>query len=331
MSNTSNMSNMSNTSNTTNTTNATNTASAQLDKYFDQSNNLTNGSFSHNGTDRIDNTDVIIQQLRSYPILMKFLPTIGAYTEYCYKGRSDKKESFDRLLNSVNNLPQFNEKNDNKQTNYAFIEIRGNGACLYNSIIASLLLQKRGLTINHLTHELVPYDSIDVENIYNKQITNNIVTNYFVVSSMLEDFGKQYLTKQFGFTNSEEVGDIALYGFTKSLNEPIQNFQQLGTLISNLFNVVIVLLSGEINAGIDDKLEYVCIAPQQCTNITTIKQNLESNIWHVSYIINTSVHYNLVFPYTDLTQIKQIKQTQLLLHNESKMLFSKLCDIIRFV
>jgi hypothetical protein len=253
--------------------------------------------------------NTIIDDIRSLPILMRYLPTIESYATYYYKYNIDKKNSLQKLLMSI------------EETNFTFIEIRGNGACLYNSILVSLLLQNKGLTVNHLNTELNE-ELLTLDNIYNKEIIDNIITNYFVVDSMLESFGKQYLIKEFGLCpNDDSSIDISLYNFTKSLTEPIQNFQQLGLLIANLFNIVIILFDTEINGSITDRLDYVCITPEKCTDINIIKEKLHNNTWDITYIINLSTHYNLLIPYSD---------NNILLKNEGKIFFNKICNKLRF-
>lgn len=280
---------------------------SNLDQYFDQSNNIT----------LTQTRDDIINQIKSAPILMKYFPSIEEFAEYNFKGRIDKKNSLSNLLNSLSN-------SESASTNFAFIEIRGNGACLYNSVLSGLMIQNKGASIKHLLTELVPHDSIALTNQYNAQIINFMLTNYWQIDSALEPFGQQYLVKQFALPLTE-LSDIALYGFTKSLSEPVQNFQQLGSLISNLFNVVIVLFETQINLSTDhtnDNIECICITPEQITDKKVIQFNISTGLWRVIYVINTSTHYNLVLPH--------MAETNLLI-NEANVFFNRIINKIRFV
>jgi hypothetical protein len=279
---------------------------SSIDQYFNDSNNISM-SFDK---------ESIIQQLKSNSILMKYLPDLDTFAEYNYKGRIDKKQSLHNKLSSIGSIK-------NQLYSYSFVEIRGNGACLYNSVLVGIMLQNKGVTINNLLNELVPHDEIPISNPYNKQIIDFIVGNYFLIDSALEPFGKKYLETQFGLEFSpDDTMDIALYGFTKSLLEPVQNFQQLGGLVSSLFNVVIVLFQCQINAEINDNVELNCITPNKTNNLDIIKNNLQTNLWQVVYVINTSTHYNLVLPHSDINN---------LLLNESKVFFNQICDKLRFV
>lgn len=273
---------------------------SNLDQFFDQSNNITLALTRED----------IIKQIKSAPILMKYLNSTDAFAEYQYKGRVDKKHSLSQLLNNITN--------DN--TSYSFIEIRGNGSCLYNTVLTSLMIQNKGTSVRHLLNDLQPHEEIALTNPYNQQIINFMETNYWQVDAALEPFGKKYLSEQFAIPPNE-LEDIALYGFTKALCEPIQNFQQLGNLLANLFNVVIVLFEGQINGETTDNLECICIAPEQIVDKNTIKHRISTNMWRVVYVINTSTHYNLAIPH--------ISDSNLLI-NEFNLFFNKIIDKVRF-
>jgi hypothetical protein len=278
---------------------------SSLDQYFNESNNISM-SFDR---------ESIMQQLKSNPILMRYLSDLNVFAEYNYKGRIDKKHS---LIDKISKI----SLNTKHAYSFSFVEIRGNGACLYNSVLVSIMFQNKGTTNNLLSNELIPHDEISIANPYNKQIIDFIISNYFLIDSALEPFGKKYLQKEFGHEFIDDSTDIALYGFTKSLSEPVQNFQQLGGLVSNLFNVVIVLFQCEINGEATDNVELICITPDKTNNPNLIKHNLQTNLWQVVYVINTSTHYNVVMPHSDPNN---------LLLNESKTFFNQICDKLRFI
>jgi hypothetical protein len=236
---------------------------SSLEQYFNNSNNISM-SFDK---------ESIIQQLKSNSILMRYLPDLNAFAEYNYKELIDKKYSLLYKLGGICKIPY----------SYSFVEIRGNGACLYNSIIVSIMLQNKRLTNSLLTNELIPHDDISIENPHNKQIINFIIGNYFLIDSALEPFGKKYLQKEFGLEFVDDSIDIALYGFTKSLYEPVQNFQQLGSLVSNLFNVVIVLFQCEINGDIRDNTELICTTPDKTNNLDIDFYKLSKFCHHSRY------------------------------------------------
>lgn len=272
---------------------------SSLNQFVEQSNNITLSQ----------SRDDIIKQIKSAPILMRYLPSIDAFAEYQYKGRIDKKKSICNLLKGISD-----------DTLFSFVEIRGNGACLYNSILVGLIIQNKGVSVMHLLTDLEPHNEISLLNEYNQQIINFMETNYWQINSALEPFGQQYLSKQFDIPLTE-LTDIKLYGFSKSLSESIQNFQQLGNLLANLFNIVIVLFEGQINASTLDNVTCICITPEQIIDKNIVKNNIQSGIWQVIYLINTSTHYNLVLPHT--TDYN-------LIITEANVFFDKIIDKIRF-
>lgn len=246
--------------------------------------------------------------IRSMPTLMRYFPSLHTYAMYRYTGNVYKLNSLVNLFNSITDCDML----------FSFIEIRGNGACLYNAVITCIMLHQMGVSVGHLLCELQPHDDIPLTNSYNQKVIEYIDASYWIVNSGLESYGIELLSSLIG----PDFGEITDYEFTKSLNESIQNFQQLGGLLARIFDIVIISLNFNINGNTSDSLSYTCVTPNRSSDIDEIKHHVLEKRWKVIYLVNMSTHYNVVIPHMSDSN---------LLMNEFNLFFNRIAHLLTFV
>jgi hypothetical protein len=184
------------------------------------------------------------------------------------------------------------------------IAIRGNGLCMLNAFTTSYLLMKQKCTYDEILADFGT--SINVKNLdEGLQDTNPLarvieedckVRRDRVKKRFVDDTNRilDVITRKMNYETSKENLFEALEFKNLDSKESIYPFLQLGTIISNTFNCVIVdidVMSNLVNYVVPN------IENPDSENITILRSLVNSGAIDVVFIINITTHYNSFIPH----------------------------------